>query len=154
MTKKITKESFDILKELYSVADNIPSDEEIIDKLIEKEVIYQQALKDNISVSEEEINQALQAQKDAEYKDSKTYEDFTNLIQGKNISEDEYWDKMKESIKKGLICGKYINKLKEDFKKENPHIKKDEFQSKYEEYYKNKVLEMKKNIKIEKLTKK
>jgi hypothetical protein len=151
--KKKTKKDFDTFKALYTPADKVPSDTELIDKIIEKEVIYQQALKENITVSDEEVNKALQEQKDAVYKNSQMNEDFKNLIQGKNISEEEYWGDVADSLKKGLIRGKYINELKDEFRKENPNIENSQFQSKFNEYYNNKVNSLKNATKIEKFVK-
>ncbi len=151
--KKITKKSFDTFKELYSAGDNMPSDSALLDKLVEKEVIYQQALKDNISISEEEVNKAFQQQKDSVAKDSEANEMVKNLIEGRNITEEEYWEKMKKSIRKALIRGKYINKLKDEFKKQNPDIQNRDFQFKFKEYYNNKVNSLKSAMKIEKFIK-
>lgn len=151
--KKITKKAFDTYKELYSAADNIPSDSALLDKLIENEVIYQEALKENISVSEEEINRALQDQKDAVAKDSEANEINKNLIQGKNISEEEHWKEMEEGLRRTLIIGKYINKLRDEFKNQNPDIQQKDIGIKFREYSGNKVNSLKNGIKVEKFIK-
>ncbi|MCX8129333.1 MAG: SurA N-terminal domain-containing protein [Clostridia bacterium] len=147
--KKITKKEFDTFKTLYSASDNIPSDTELIEKMIKNEVIYEQAIKDNINVSEEELDKALQEQKDIIAKDRDANMSYKNYVSGLNITEEEYWEKAKEGIKKALIRGKYKNKLKESFKEENPDIKDNEFQAKFNKYYNDIVTTLKNGMKIE-----
>jgi hypothetical protein len=60
---------------------------------------------------------------------------------------------MKENFKKGLIIGKYVNRLKDEFRKQNPGIQQRDFQAQYKEYYSEKVNSLKKEIKIEKFIK-
>lgn len=148
---RITKATFNSFKALYSAGNIVLTDDELLDKLIEREIIYQQAAKENIVVNEEEVDKALQEQKDIVIRDKEAYEEVQNLIKGRNISEEEYWENLREGIKKALIRGKYKNKLKEEFKKEHPDIEQSEFEAKYKEYYNNKIDSFKKDIKIEKL---
>lgn len=148
----ITKGYFDRYKALNSVGNSMPPDSALLDKLIENEVIKEQALKEGISVSDEEVNNAIEQQKQAFANDSKSSEFLKNYIQGLGISEDQYWENMKPGIKNALIRGKYLNKNMELFKKDNPDINANEFTAKFNEFYKNKINDLKNSYKIEKYT--
>lgn len=151
--KEITKKEFESYKALWSVADTVPSDSDLLDKMIERKVLYSKAMKDGVNVSNEELNKALQEQKD-NYANSEVVKSYIgSLIKGLNITEDQYWDRIKEGLVQSLTIGKYKNKLKESFEKDNPNLSGNELQNKFNEYYKNKISEFKNNSKVEKFYK-
>ncbi|MDP4094200.1 MAG: SurA N-terminal domain-containing protein [Bacillota bacterium] len=140
--RKITKTEFDNFKALYPT-DKVPSDTELINTTVEREVLYQEAVKEKFSVTEDEVNKAFQQQKEAAVQYG---EDIKGLVKKQNITEEEYWKRMKNSIKKDLIIGKYKRKLKEDFSKDNPDLPSNQYPAKYKEYYNNKIESLKKTI--------
>ncbi len=148
--EKITIEGFDTYKLfLNSSEGNKLSDQQILDKILDRQVVYKQAIKEGMTASEEEVNLAIKSAQEAIELDSKQYEAFKEYISGLKLSEDEYWETVKPAYKKALTCGKYKNVLKEKYKEENNIQDAKELNSKFIDFYNQKVKELKSNIKVE-----
>lgn len=148
--EKITKKGFDTYKLfLNSNEGNKLSDQQILDKILDRQVVYNQAIKEGMTASDEEVNSAIKSAQEAIKLDNKQYEAFKEYISGLNLSEDEYWESVKPAYKKALTCGKYKNVLKGKYKEENKIQDAKELNSKFPDFYNQKVYELKSKIKVE-----
>lgn len=144
----ITKESFDDYKALWKDADTVPSDSELLDRIIKDEVVYITALKEGVTVSDEELENALQAEKNGYSSDEKTKNATDALCESRNITVDQYWERLKPGIKKAMIRGKYKEKMKEEYKEE--FMSDDIDYTDFDKYYEDKISDLMKKMKIKK----
>ncbi len=147
----ITKESFDSYKALWKAADKVPSDSELLDKIIRNEAVYINALKEGITVSDEDLEKALQEQKNSYSSDEEIKNTIDALSESLNITVDQYWERLKPAVKKVMIRGKYKDKIKKNFMSENiDYAPGNDFRDKFNKYYEDKISDLMKNMKIEK----
>ncbi len=147
--EKITKESFESYKLLLSnTGDNKRTDRQILDKIIEGQVIYNQAVKEGLSVSEAEVNAAISAAREV-LENAENRAAFLQYLATLNSSEDAYWSEVKPVYRKSLLCGKYKNQLKEEFKAEKSTQATKEASSTFADYYSHKIKELISRAKLE-----
>jgi len=146
--EKITKKGFDTYKLFLNNSGKEVSDQQVLDKIVDRQLIYKQAIKENVVVSDQEVANAIKMAQDTIRSDSKQYEAFKEYISGLNMSEDEYWKSVEPVYKKALTCGKYKNTLKENFKKDNKIEDQSELNSKFEEFYSKTVKELKGKVEV------
>jgi hypothetical protein len=146
--EKITKKGFDTYKIMLG-SENKLSDEEILDKIVERKVEYTQAVKEGLLASDEQVDSAIKYAQETIKMDSKQYDAFKEYISGLNMSEDEYWVSVKPAYKKALTCGAYKKTLKQKFKKDNKIENANELNSKFSEFYNQKVKQLKGQAKVQ-----
>lgn len=78
------------------------SDSEILNKIIERQVIYKSAQIDGITVTDEELSNAIQKAKDTIKSYDEQYNSFQVYIKGLNMTEDQYWESVKPVYKKSI----------------------------------------------------
>ncbi|WP_083826378.1 SurA N-terminal domain-containing protein [Clostridium sp. BNL1100] len=145
--EKITKKGFDTYKVMIN-SENKLSDKEILDKIVESHVVYMQAVKEGFHVSDQQVEAAIKSAQEAIKMDSKQYEAFKEYLSGLKISENEYWESVKPAYKKALIRGAYNNALKQKFNKAKIE-NNNEHNSKFSEFYKQKIKDLKSKTKAE-----
>jgi hypothetical protein len=147
--EKITKKGFETYKFLVNSGEQKLSDSEMLNKIIDRQVIYKSAQRDGITVTDEEVLNAIHNAKDIITSDAERYKSFQDYIEGLNMTEEQYWESVKPVYKKALICGKYKNELKQKYKEENNITDKAELDSKFKPFFDDKVKELKSKMKIE-----
>lgn len=146
--EKITKKGFDTYKIMLG-SENKLSDEQILDKIVERQVVYMQAVKEGLLASDDQVDSAIKSAQEAIKMDSKQYEAYKEYFSGLNMSEDEYWESVKPAYKKALTCGAYKNKLKQKFRKDKRIENAKELNSKFNDFYKQKVKQLKSQAKVQ-----
>lgn len=108
----ITKNGFEIYKAALNLNKNDKdklSDQQILDKITKRQSLYDEAIKNNITVSDAYVNQMIQSAKDNISNNSELKQQFQDYLAGAKLSEDEYWKNAKPTYKEALIIGKYLN---------------------------------------------
>ncbi len=146
--EKITKKGFDTYKLIIDYENKL-SDEEILNKIVDRQIVYKQAIKEGFLVSDQQVEAAIKSAQEEIKMDSKQYEAFKEYFSGLNMSEDEYWESVKPAYKKALTCGAYKNALKKKFKTDNKIEDQNELNSKFSEFYNQKVKDIKSKTKVQ-----
>lgn len=98
------------------------SDTELMDRLIKRTVLYDEAVRRGLTVTDAEIDEAIASTKDAlnhsESKQAKEYLD--SYLSGAGISEDQYWENVNETYKLALPIGKLQDTLKKSTRPKTP----------------------------------
>jgi|GEM_PF-6694529 len=146
----ITKKGFDTYKLfLNSNGESKLSDKQILDKIIDRQVVYNQAVKEGMTASESEVDSAVKAAQEAIKSESKQYEAFKDYISGLNLTEEAYWESVRPAYKKALTCGKYKNSLKAKFKEDNKGKAISDLNAEFSKYYDGKVKALVEKAKVE-----
>ncbi|QNU68419.1 SurA N-terminal domain-containing protein [Ruminiclostridium herbifermentans] len=147
--EKITKKGFDTYKLFLSNSKDDMSDQQILDKIIERNILYDLAIKESYSASDSELSSVIKTAQDVIKSDSQQYEAFKEYLIGLSMSEDEYWEIVIPAYEKAVTCGKYKKALKENFKKENKIVDEEELNTKFNDFYNQKVKNAKSKLKVE-----
>lgn len=147
--EKITKKGFDTYKLFINNGNNNHSDKEILDNIINRQVVYNKALKDGITVTDQEVSDAINAAKETLSSFPEQNAAFEENIKGLNLTDDQYWESVKPTYEKALICGKYKNSLKDKFAKDNNITDKTELETKFNIFYNQHVKDLRNSAKIE-----
>lgn len=147
--EKITKEGFEAYKLLLTDNEKVKmTDHEILDKIIQRQVIYNQALMEGLSVSEAEVTAAISAAREVIENDVNNAA-FLQSISALNCTVDQYWSDVRPVYRKALLCGKYKNQLKEEFNAEKSTTASKKLSSTFDDYYNLKIKELISRAKIE-----
>lgn len=111
------------------------SDKELLDNMIERRALYNQADSEGFEVSDEEVNVAIEAAKTALLQDEEQYKFLKEYLNGLGKSEDQYWSEMREEYKKDLATGKLYESIREDFIKNNNFTDPNDIKSKFDVYW-------------------
>ena len=153
--EKIPKKSVDsfkvVLNSSLNNSDHMYTDEEVLDKMIEKILLYQTALNAGISVSSEDVDKLMQQSKDAlalevNKKDAATIAEY---ISGMNITEDEYWELVRPLVKRDIVCGRYKYALRKNFSEANNITDIQELKKEFDAYFIDYMEQLKENADIQ-----
>lgn len=120
------------------------NDTDIINSIIEKKLLFDDAIKNGIKITDVKVDEIVKSNQDAIKNNPEEYNNLKSYLSGLGIDENQYWENSKLTYKKLLVIGEYKNNyLKEKFKKESNITDKAELNTKFSEYYKNYVKELK-----------
>lgn len=146
---KVSQKTFDEYKESLNLAKNDNeklTDKQVADKLIERELLYQEAQKQGLSLNEEEFKKTMDNVKSGIKNDTEAYNQLKDYLTGRGMTEEEYWKIAEPIYQKAFLIGQYKKSLKEEFKKSDeslPKLSQSEFNSKFDDLYKNKIKDIK-----------
>ena len=147
--EKITKKGFDSYKLFVNSGETKLSDSQILDKILERKVIYDEAVKDGIVATDEEIANAIKTAQSVISESNDQYISFKDYISGLNMTEDQYWESVKPAYKKFVTCGKFKNALKVKYSNDNKIADKTELNNKFRDFYYQYVGDLKSKAKVE-----
>lgn len=147
--EKITKKGFDTYKLFLNSGNDKYSDKEILGKILDRQVVYKEALKEGVTVSDTEISNAINVAKETLSSFPEQDAAFKEYIKGLNFTEEQYWGSVKSVYEKALIIGKYKNSLKDKFAKDNNITDKIELDAKFKAAYDQRVKDLENNAEIE-----
>lgn len=147
--EKITKKGFDTYKLFLNNGNDKYSDKEILGKILDRQVVYKEALKEGVTVSDTEISNAINVAKETLSSFPEQDAAFKEYIKGLNFTEDQYWESVKSAYEKALIIGKYKNSLKDKFAKDNNITDKIELDAKFKAVYDQQVKDLENKAVIE-----
>lgn len=147
--EKITKKGFDTYKLFLNSGNDKYSDKEILGKILDRQVVYKEALKEGITVSDTEISNAINVAKETLSSFPEQDAAFKEYIKGLNFTEEQYWESVKSVYEKALIIGKYKNSLKDKLAKDNNITDKIELDAKFKAVYDQQVKDLENNAEIE-----
>lgn len=118
-------------------------------KILDRQVVYKEALKEGVTVSDTEISNAINVAKETLSSFPEQDAAFKEYIKGLNFTEDQYWESVKSAYEKALIIGKYKNSLKDKFAKDNNITDKIELDAKFKAVYDQQVKDLENKAVIE-----
>ncbi|HEX2925492.1 MAG TPA: SurA N-terminal domain-containing protein [Ruminiclostridium sp.] len=134
--EKITQNGFDSYKNgLNTGRQTKLTDKQVLDKIIERQVIYDEAVKEGFSVTDEEVDKEINTSRDALTRNPEEYKSMKAYIISLNMTEDEYWKIQKPVYKKGLIIGKYKTAEKQKYMKDVMSKATSEVDKNFDEYF-------------------
>lgn len=140
----IYKKQFDILKATYISSNPNITDKDVFDKLIERQLLFDEAVKNGVSISDEKVAEIIEYTKKAVHSNPTEYDRLKNYLKGLGVSEDEYWQQSTPTYKKMLIMGEYKNNhLKKAFEESNNITNKSELEQKFKQYYEQYINDLK-----------
>lgn len=145
----ITKKAFDTFKVMYSNSDQKPTDKEVLDMIVERQLLHKQAEKEGITISDEQLNNAIEKMKQDLHNDTQSYSDFKDYIAGLNITEEQYWEQSKPVYKKALAVGQLKSRLKQQYEAEHKSEDAQVVEKNFGEFYKSYVSDLKQKVKID-----
>lgn len=143
---EITKNTFDEYKLLSG---NSRSDQELLNQIIERHLLYQEATKKNISISNEQIEKALQESKYTLNRAPELYKKMLQYWEGLGMTEDQYWEYTKPVYEKSLMCGEYKDQLKSNYKATSKIKDTKQLNDAFDQYFKDFIADLKKQSAIE-----
>ena len=149
---KITNKGFESYKLLINSGkdgDMKLTDKAIIDTMLERELIYSEALKNKFEVSDNTVDEAISVAREELAKDAVLDKQISDYISGQQITEEQYWEMAKPAYRKALICGQYKNSLKQAYAKGNDIKDYEQLTKKFDEYYKSFIKDLKSKSRVE-----
>lgn len=142
---KIPKSKFDNYKAGLANTNGQFTDEDIIDKLVEQEVIMQEIKKLGYTVTDEEVIAFNNERFDLLEKDPQAYQITKDYVDGLGITMEEYKEMSKEVSKTALLANKYKADIQKEFIDNNTQVKAlsaEKKNQKFEEYFENKISDL------------
>jgi|GEM_PF-1303842 len=121
---EITKESFEVYKSIMSQTGDY-GDEELLDKLIEKKLMYSEAVAEGFTVTDDEIEAAIEDAKSLLVLEEniEQYNFLKQYIEGLGITEEQYWTEIVKPIyRETFTINKLTERLRANYDKENSSI--------------------------------
>lgn len=149
---EISKEKFDSYKAGLANASGEFTDEQILDKLIQQEVIMQEITRLGYTVTSDEVNDFNEERFSLLNDDPAAYQVVKDYVDGLGITMDEYKEMSKDISKTALLTNKYKADMMKEFEKQNSDIKtysRNEKIERFEEYFNDKIEELNKNADVE-----
>lgn len=148
----IPKSKFDSYKAGLSNATVIPTDEEIVNKLVEQEVIMQEIKRLGYEVTEQEIIDFNNERFELLEQYPQAYQITKDYVDGLGITMEKYKEMSKEISRTALLTNKYKIDVQKEFEEKNTQVRKmSEYEKsiKFEDYFENKIAELCQNANIE-----
>lgn len=149
---EIPKSKFDTYKAGLMKANGTFTDEEILDKIIEQEVIIQEIERLGYSVTEEEVNKFNDERFALMDDDPQAYQIIKDYVDGLGITMDEYKEKSKEISRLALLANKYKEEKLKEYENENSQVvtySNAEEVEKFEDYFNENIEQLKEKANIE-----
>lgn len=135
--QEVTKQEFETFKLLRN-QNNSYTDRELLDKMIEKQVLYTEAVNQGFEATDDEVNAAIKDVKQAlqEDQNQEQYEFLKNYLDELGITEEQYWsDFVVTEYKEVFSINNLEDSLKANFIKENHISDAAKMNSAFDEYY-------------------
>ena len=113
--ESVTQKEFDTYSTLMKAADPELTDEEIKNKYIRQQVIIQEAEREGISASEEEINALNESRFSWLEKDEQAYRIIKEYVDGAGMTMDEYIEQSKIISEQAIITTKLKERIESEF---------------------------------------
>lgn len=112
------------------------SDKEILDKMIERIVLFNKALSGGFEATDEEVVDTVAEVKSVFVQDEEQYKFLKDYLDGMGVSEDQYWGEIvPEEYKQVLSVNKLYDSLRNEFIKNNNLTDSKEIKSKFGSYW-------------------
>lgn len=146
--ENITNKQLQALKIFNDYQDEKMTDEELLNTLVEKELFYQDALANNVNISDKELNDIIEFNKKAVRENAEAYNNLKEYMESMGMDEHTYWKTAEPLYKKNLIMGRHKNNLKDMYKQRNAITDSKEFNQGFEDFYKGYIEELKQKADI------
>jgi hypothetical protein len=153
----ITRNDIDYYKEFYSLNGEEKTDDAIIDSILLKTLLYEEAKKTGMEVSDDDVKENMEKVRNSILNNEEAHIDFLNFIKASGMTEDEYWENSFFVYKRAYSISNYKkNYLKPMLREKYKNLSNAEFEEAFNNYYKEYEDELLKNAKkyVEELNKK
>ncbi len=110
-TIEISQAKFDFIKQQYLLANSNLDDMQILEKIIVKELLYQEAVAAGVTISDQTVQAEIEKIKSMLPKNKEGYQGFNDFLKESGLTEEEYWQVSFEFYKKAWTTGKYIKEV-------------------------------------------
>ncbi|NYE56487.1 SurA N-terminal domain-containing protein [Carboxydothermus ferrireducens] len=137
--RDVTLREFELFKRSYALDGRTVTPEEVLEELKRRTVLKEEAEKRKITVSDEEVEKAIQDYKEGMENLKKTnpaeYSEFLSYLEGLNMTEEQYWKSKEifEIYRKALVTGKVRKAILKELS-EKCNLTGNELQKKYRDY--------------------
>lgn len=104
--------------------------DELEKSLERKKALYWAAKEAGCSVTDNEIEQAIQETKDALHSEKEAEDEFKAVLSGMEVEENEYWKMLREQYEIDLLVNKYIEEQLKKKEKNNKNMSSDNYETK------------------------
>lgn len=144
----ISKKDFDTYKALLSLHSHNVSNKQVLDKIVEREVWYNEALKHNSTVSDHAVDQMVSTIKATIEGNAELSKELHEYLSGIGFSDSQYWERAKPLYKKAFIIGNYKSSLESVFKQKNHTVSEQDLANQFDAYCNNLTNQFKAKEKI------
>lgn len=148
---EIPKEKFDSYKTGLTYASKAYSDDEIIDKIVNQEVIMQEIKRLGYTVTDEEVTKFNDERFALLEEDPKSYQVVKDYVDGLGISLEEYKEMSKEISKVALLSNKYKADILREFETNSQvrSLSQEMKAKRFDEYFDKKIKTLTEDADIE-----
>jgi hypothetical protein len=144
----ITRNDIDYYKEFYSLNGEEKTDDAIIDSILLKTLLYEEAKKTGMEVSDDDVKENMEKVRNSILNNEEAHIDFLNFIKASGMTEDEYWENSFFVYKRAYSISNYKkNYLKPMLREKYKNLSNAEFEEAFNNYYKEYEDELLKNAK-------
>ncbi|ABB15277.1 SurA N-terminal domain-containing protein [Carboxydothermus hydrogenoformans] len=149
--RDVTLREFELFKRSYVLDGRTVTPEEVLEELKRRTVLKEEAEKRKITVSDEEVEKAIQDYKEGMENLKKTnpaeYSEFLSYLEGLNMTEEQYWKSKEifEIYRKALVTGKVRKAILKELS-EKYNLTGNELQKKYRDYIEEEKAKLKVKI--------
>ena len=130
--EKITQKVFDKNKYVFNL-NHTYTDKEVLDKMIERRVLFAQAVSEGLEVGDEEVSAAVQTVKTTVEQDKEQAEFLNSYLEGLGISDEQYWTEIvPKEYKQVLTIDKLYQQLRDAFIKSSGLSDPDEIKAQFD----------------------
>ena len=137
----IIKKDFDMAKKNVALNKSGMSDKEVLFKLVEEELVLQEAKKRGYNLSDAEAQKITDAKKAALQK-SVNYDKFKTFLKEVGVTENEYWKDALIKNKNTSNRNNYKADLKIEFAKKNQIKDMNSLETKFDDYFQEVIAEL------------
>lgn|GEM_PF-2905751 len=131
----ITRKQLDNCKAVYALEGVSVSDDEVIKKIVTDRLLYKEAVKAGVTLTDDEVWHYMNETKETMKKDPEVYKFYLSYLKDTGMTEDEYWEKSFPVYKRAYTTGKYRKYLKGKFAADHPDISATDLHKAFDEYY-------------------
>lgn len=111
-TIAVSKQELDLLTRRHELQGDDNSADLAKDYLLKREAMYQIALQNGCTVTDQEVADYIDSIKTS-FQKAENYDDFQAFLDGADMTIDEYWDSQYEVLKKELVVNQYVQPLQQ-----------------------------------------
>lgn len=111
-TIAVSKQELDLLTRRQELQGDDNSADSAKEYLLKREAMYQLALQNGCTVTDQEVADYIDSIKTS-FQKAENYDDFQAFLDGADMTMDEYWDSQYEVLKKELVVNQYVQPLQQ-----------------------------------------
>lgn len=107
---------------------------EVVDNLLAGFIIMDEASRQGIVINESDVQEILSSSQEAIENDAQVAAELSDFCAGANMTEEEYWARIKNQLYDSLLIQEYENHFIDEYLVKNPNATVDEAKEAYEQH--------------------